>query len=246
MSQEQGPITRNPAGGIPSSRPEVDESRVAHFLRSHPDFLLRHADLLRVLTPPAQNNGGNVEDFQTFLIERLRAEVERLQGDNRDLLITSRDNLSGQRRVHESVLALVTAPDFEQLVHVITTDLAIILDLDIVTLCVEVADTKWPRSVASGVFTLQPGAVDELVGSGRDYILYRRRPGERAVFGGATGLVRSSALLRLRFGANGKAGILALGSRNDDTFHPGQGTELLSFLARVVEMCVKAWLDLPE
>jgi len=246
MSQEQGPITRKTPSGLASARPEPDESRITAYLRAHPDFLLRHADLLRVLTPPGKDNGGNVEDFQTFLIDRLRAEVERLSGDNRDLLITSRDNLSGQRRVHEAALALVGAPDFEQLVHIITTDLSVILDLDIVTLCVEVADTRWPRAVASGVFTLQPGAVDELIGTGRDLVLYRKRTGERAAFGSATSLVRSSALLRLRFGSKRKAGILALGSRHEDTFHPGQGTELLTFLARVVELSVKAWLDLPE
>lgn len=246
MSQEQGPITRKNANGVAPARPEPDESRVAAYLRAHPDFLVNNPDLLRVLTPPGKENGGNVEDFQTFLIERLRGEVERLSGDNRDLLITSRDNLSGQRRVHDAVLALVGAPDFEQLVHVITTDLAVILDLDIVTLCVEVADARWPRAVASGVFTLQPGAVDELIGTGRDLILFRKRTGERAVFGSATSLVRSSALLRLRFGSKRKSGILALGSRHEDTFHPGQGTELLSFLARVVELSVKAWLDLPE
>ena len=70
--------------------------------------------------------------------------------------------------------------------------------------------------------------------------------GERAVFGGATGLVRSSALLRLRFGSRAPVGILALGSRRDEMFHPGQGTELLCFLGRVLELCVRAWLDLPD
>jgi uncharacterized protein YigA (DUF484 family) len=88
--------------------------------------------------------------------------------------------------------------------------------------------------------------VDELIGPGRDIVLTRNRPGERAVFGGATGLVRSSALMRLRFGSQGPVGVLALGSRRDEMFHPGQGTELLCFLARVLELCVRAWLDLPD
>jgi len=245
MSQEQGPITRGAADDA-ALREEGDEARIAAYLREHPDFLLRHPDLVRVLTPPGGRDGGNVEDFRGFLIERLREETDRLQADNRDLVITNRDNLNGQRRIHDAVLALIGAPDFQQLVHVLTTDLAVILDLDVVTLCVEVADAKWPRAVAGGVFTLQPGAVDELIGAGRDFVLFRKRPGERAVFGGATGLVQSSALLRVRFGAKGPVGILALGSRNDDMFHPGQGTELLNFLARVVELCVRAWLDLPE
>ena len=246
MSQEQEPITRNPANGVASAKAELDGARVAAFLRKNPDFLLRHPDLIATLTPPAKQTGDNVEDFQNFLIARLRAEAERLQADNRDLLLTSRDNLSGQRRIHDAALALIGAHDFEQLIHVITTDLALILDLDVVTLCVEVADTKWPRSVGGGVFTVQRGAVDELIGTGHDFILFRKRPGERAVFGSATGLVQSSALLRLRFGAKSPTGILALGSRHDDMFHPGQGTELLNFLARVVELSVRVWLDLPE
>ncbi len=244
MSHEQGPITQETAA-TDATLPEGDEARIAAYLRKHPDFLLRHSDLVRVLTPPGARDGGNVEDFRSFLIERLRQEAERLQADTRDLVVTSRDNLTGQRRVHDAVLALIGAPDFEHLVQVVTTDLAVVLDLDVVTLCVEVADAKWPRAVASGVFTLQPGAVDELIGPGRDFVLFRKRPGERAVFGSATGLVQSSALLRLRFGAKAPTGLLALGSRNDDMFHPGQGTELLNFLARVVELCVRAWLDLP-
>jgi uncharacterized protein YigA (DUF484 family) len=244
MTQE-GPITRNSADEAAVSERD-DEARTAAYLRKNPDFLLRHPDLVRVLTPPGGREGGNVEDFRSFLIHRLRQEADRLQADNRDLVITSRDNLTGQRRIHDAVLALINAPDFQQLVHVIITDLAVLLDLDVVTLCVEVADTSWPRAVAGGVFTLQPGAVDELIGSSRDFVLYRKRAGERAVFGGATGIVQSSALLRLRFGSKGPIGILALGSRNDDMFHPGQGTELLNFLARVVESCVRAWLDLPE
>ena len=246
MTQEQGPITRDTAEPAAAEKPESHDTRVAAYLRRHPDFLLHHSDLVKVLTPPAHRGADNVEDFRVFLIERLRDQAAQLQADNRDLITTSRDNLSGQRRIHDAVLALIGAHDFQQLVHVITTDLGIILGLDVVTLCVEVAETKWPRAVAGGVFTLQPGAVDELIGSGRDYILFRKQTGERAVFGSATGLVRSSALLRLRFGTKGPTGLLAMGSREDDMFHPGQGTELLNFLARVVEASVRAWLDLPE
>lgn len=36
-------------------------------------------------------------------------------------------------------------------------------------------------------------------------------------------------------------GVLALGTRTEGTFHPQQGTELLSFLARVVEHAVRRW-----
>jgi hypothetical protein len=39
--------------------------------------------------------------------------------------------------------------------------------------------------------------------------------------------------------------MLAFGSREPDLFQQGHGTELISFLARVVERCIRSWLDLP-
>ena len=39
--------------------------------------------------------------------------------------------------------------------------------------------------------------------------------------------------------------LLAMGARDERRFHPGQGTELLGFLARVVSGCIKGWLERP-
>ena len=54
------------------------------------------------------------------------------------------------------------------------------------------------------------------------------------------------ALLRLRPSARAPTGLLALGSRVEGRFDPGQGTELLSFLARILELCIRTWLELPR
>ena len=40
--------------------------------------------------------------------------------------------------------------------------------------------------------------------------------------------------------------LLALGARRPGIFHPGQGTELISFLAETVEITTRAWLDLED
>jgi len=40
--------------------------------------------------------------------------------------------------------------------------------------------------------------------------------------------------------------LLAFGSREEERFHPGQGTELLSFLARILTHAMRSWLDLPR
>ena len=37
-------------------------------------------------------------------------------------------------------------------------------------------------------------------------------------------------------------GILALGARERGAFHPGQGSDLVNFLARVAELSLRRWL----
>jgi uncharacterized protein YigA (DUF484 family) len=71
-------------------------------------------------------------------------------------------------------------------------------------------------------------------------------PEPRPIFGPAADLVKSEALLRLHPSSHTPTGIIAIGSRTEGTFDPGQGTELLAFLARVVELCIRTWLGLPK
>jgi hypothetical protein len=56
---------------------------------------------------------------------------------------------------------------------------------------------------------------------------------------------RSAAITRLRPGLSTPTGLLALGSRGQGTFSPGQGTELLTFMSRIVERCAHNWLEKP-
>ena len=69
------------------------------------------------------------------------------------------------------------------------------------------------------------------------------QPGETVLFGAAAGLVRSQALLRLGFGRGAPLGLLCIGSRQPGRFHPGLGTELLTFLARVISITISQWLN---
>jgi uncharacterized protein YigA (DUF484 family) len=246
MTQEKRPVTSGPDGPAEASLHGLGEVGVAAYLRNHPGFLLDHPELLSALIPPSHRRGDNVSDFQAFMIEHLRGDLKLLGTEHRDLVATSRDNLSGQARVHQAALALLGAASFEHLVHAVATDLVVLLDLDVVTLCVEVPEARLPRIVAGGVIILQPAEVDGLLGAGKDIRLCGARPGERSVFGGGADLVRSSALLRLGFGPGRPVGLLALGTRHEGRFRPGQGTELLVFLAHVLEHCVRGWLDHPD
>jgi uncharacterized protein len=231
------PVTRL----IPEARGEIDGADIVAYLRDHPDFLDDHPEALALLRPPARKVGGGVLDFQHFLLEKQRRDLALLSDEHKALLTMSRGNLASQARIHKSVLAILTAPSFEQLFQTVTTDMAVLLDVDAVTIAVESGATG-PRPIIRGIHLLPPGTVDELLGAERPAFLSAGIVGDPTLFGSAAGLVRSQALLRLSFGKANPTGLLCIGTRKPERFHPGLGTELLGFLARALSITIAQWL----
>ncbi len=222
----------------------VNAEEVTAYLRKNPDFLIRHADLVQHLTPPMVRRGSNVLDLQYYMVDRLQTEVGRLRDQQRELIAATRTNINNQNRVHAAALFLLDAQSFEQLIQTITTDLAVLLDLDVACLIVESGNRDLPGTDTSGVRVVKAGAIDSWLGR-REVVLAGNVYGDPSIFGGAAGLIRSEALIRLHISGETPPGMLAFGSREPDMFHQGQGTELIGFLARVVERCIRNWLDLP-
>ena len=233
----------------PAKPPDLVAADVAAYLRRHPDFLLTRPDLIAVLMPPTRELGDGVVDLQRFMLERLRTDVARLKLVQRKLISTSRANLQNQARVHSAVLAILGATTFEHLITVITEELTLLLDIDAVGLCIEAAGrgVAMPGRLTAGVQVLEAGSVDELLGPHHAVLLRSDVVGDPALFGpAAAGLVRSDALVRLHVSSSAPTGLLALGARKPGVFHPGQGTELLTFLVQAIEHTIRAWLDLPD
>jgi uncharacterized protein len=234
-----------PARAMPVVRSVLSAADVAAYLRQNPDFLIEHSELLQILTPPGQQRGERIVDMQQFMLQHLRAEIVKLKSQHRALVTSSRANLASQARVHAAVLALLAASSFEQLIQIVTTDLAVLLDADVVTIAVESTGPQRPRLNHQGVQILAPGTVDAVLGVDRDVVLKGDADGDPLLFGDGAGLVRSAALLRLCVSPAAPAGLLCIGMRRPGKFHGGQGTELLGFLARSLGVTIAAWLDLP-
>lgn len=236
MAREPG-HTHRPAHAL--SREEV-----CAYLREHPDFLAQNADLVHHLTPPSVDRGRGVVDLQAFMVEKLRGEVRHLRDQQRELIGTTRANLNSQNRIHAAVLFLLDAQSFEQLIQTITTDLAVLLDLDVACLAIESNGNDIPHVHTSGVRVVPPGSLAQWLGKA-DVVLNSDIQGDPDLYGPAAGLVRSEALIRIQVSSETPDGMLAFGSREPDTFHTGQATELVGFLARVVERVIRGWLELP-
>lgn len=234
------------------SPPGVTEDAVLAYLKLHPDFLERHPELMEVLTPPRTAEGGNVIDLQHYMARALQSQVRSLKDRFEGLVTSSRDNMSTLNQVHASVLGLMRARTLEPLLEVITVDLAHLFSIDAVLLAIESPaaaryDAYSAQESRPGIAFVSPGAVKAAL-FGADSLLIedvRETPfaGFDRIFEDCAGLVRSCALLRLQLPHAGRDALLAFGERRPGRFHPGQGVELLTFLARIVEHRLDQCLD---
>ena len=103
-----------------------------------------------------------------------------------------------------------------------------------------------PKAYSAGVRSLPAGTINATLGPDQDVLLgSEMEKGDRRLFGAAADLIRSQALVRLDISTQAPTGLLVLGSRREDEFSQGQGTELLGFLARALEITIRQWLSLP-
>jgi uncharacterized protein YigA (DUF484 family) len=226
---------------LPPATTSIGSAEVAAYFRAHPDCLSEHQDLVLLLTPPAWRRGENIVDLQQFMLHRLREEVARLKTQQRSLISTSRSNMTSTQRIHAAVLAVVAAHGLEHLLQTVTIDLAVLLDVDLVTLCLE---HRAGFAAPAGVQLLPAGEIGHLLGPGRGALLEDRVRADPAIFGDGADLVKSEALLRLSI-PGAPPGLLALGSRRPSKFKAGHGTELLAFLAQTLAIKIGPWLVPP-
>jgi len=224
-------------------RPDVTAADVADYLSRNPEFLAQHADLLHGLTPPAAQHGRGVLDFQRFVVERLQNDVGRLKRAQEEIIAASRANLSSQGRIHTTILALLGARTLEHLIEITTVDLALHLEVDTVILGFESLDRAPINAAARGLRLWPKGRIDGWIPPGRDVLLLGPVVADNALFGSAAPLVKSQALMRLQLKREAPTGLLALGARDAGRFAANQGTELLAFLARALELTFRGWLD---
>ena len=179
--------------------------------------------------------------------ERLRAALGGGEHDGlRDgLIAASRCNLSSQQQVHAAVLAAMDALDFEHFIHTVTRDWVDMLGLDAVVLAIESPATISP-GVRDSLRLLEAGTIDAAMGHDCAVVLRGGLDNPSALFGPANPLVKAEALVRIDAGRVSPPALLALGSRDPATFAPGQGTELVRFLAAVVQRGLDRWLGEPQ
>lgn len=224
---------------------EMTKKLVIEFLQSNPDFLSQHPDLFEVLTPPDQQHGRGVIDFQYYAIDNLRRGMRRMKDRFQGLVTSARENMSVQQQVQKATLSVVGARNLDELLDVLTSDLVTWFDVDVVRLAMEsdmagTYETYYNEANYSGICFVPNGTSKaSLLGDHVRLISDTQAEppiGFEMLFADCSNLVRSCALVRLDLATIGRPAILAFGVRHADRFHPHQGGEMLGFLGQVMSV----------
>jgi len=223
--------------------PLLSDGDIGQYLLDNPEFFSRNPDVLVQMKGPIADRGAGVVDFQSAMVDRLRDEIQNLTACTQDVIETSRSNMTYLTRTHAATLALLSAQDADHMARIISDDLPLLLDVDVVAFGFEQDIRAEAALRLPGVRMLPFSYLDAQIGEGGDVALIRDMLDDGTIFGDQHEMVRSAALARLRPGANCASGVLALGSSMSGAFHAGQGTDLLNFLARVCEKLFQKWLS---
>jgi len=187
---------------------------------------------------------SSVVDLQQVILGRSRMKLLNAAKKHDNLIDSGRSNQQSQSRVNATVLRLLSARSLDHFLELMSVDLVGLLDIDSVALCLETGTVA--PVISNGIRILPNGTINKIISSERKVILRDNVVGNSLVFGETSGLVSSEAILRLEIQKDGPPAIFVMGSRHAQHFHAGQGTELLAFLANIMELCICRWLDLPH
>jgi uncharacterized protein len=219
---------------------------VIAYLKAHPNFFEEHAELAGELGLAPRVQGPGVIDMQQAILKRFRSEIDKLKTERTEIIANSKQNQIVQNRIQAAVISIIQATTFEKMIHVVTHELPELLDVDFITLAIEANADAPKRAPVRGVYVLAPGAIDAALGPEKHARLRSHIAGEDAFFGDVARFVKSDVLMRLKVSSGSPDAVMCFGARDGEAFGPDMATELLFFLAKVLENTMRAWLDLPE
>lgn len=183
---------------------------------------------------------GSVIDFQSRAVATLQARVAAAEEANQDLIAFARGHSGAVAAIHAAVLAAIEADGLDHLLHVVTQDWPDILSVDAVAVTLHVGETGL-RADGNGLRFVDRPVVARLA-RGIEGVVLRGVGHGHPLFGPASSLIRTEALVRLDNPAPLPCGLLALGQRSEQRFETRHGSELLGFLGGALAHMVPRWL----
>ena len=206
---------------------------VIRFLRENPEILTCDMALMTELgvRPTAQN----IVEFGPAALARVH-EAHRVESQARQYLeATAQANFSAQAQTHGAVVDLLDARNHADLARRVDelAQLRFGLTAGVVAL-------EGPERTPAGWRVMPEGGIDMLVGH-QAVARMGFEPLALGLFGERAPQIKSMAMVRLAVWSPARSGLLAFGSADEEGFTEDMGTELVAFLARVVERTAERW-----
>jgi len=209
------------------------ETAVAEYLKRHPDFFEGHLSLLAGLHVPHPSGGA------VSLVERqvrtLREQLDNYKKQLSELVQVARQNDTLNSRLHRLTLELIGAGGLEEVLMILQDGLHEQFDADAVELRLLSADEMSAATEQGRIAGGEAAAVSHFrrfFDAQRPLCGRLKRGQLDYLFGSQADEILSTALIPLR--GDGLLGMLAIGSRDQERFRPGMGTEFLVRLGEVV------------
>lgn len=213
----------------------MDESVIAKYLDSHPDFFQRHANLLETLQVP---HGAGTSSLIERQVAILREKSNDLEVQLNGLIRTARGNEQIVTRLQRFTLELMRADSLDDVIACCQDILRSDFNADFVTLRIIGGDDTM-HFVSADNEVLQQ--FDKLFNNKKPICGRLKSEQQEFLFSKNSDSINSVALIPLA-GAE-KLGILALGSEDETRFHPGMGTVFISHLGELISTSLARYLN---
>jgi len=210
-----------------------EEESIAAYLRENPDFFDRHPRLLESLIIP--HSCGGAVSLVEYQVSVLRDQVHEMRRRIQSLANNARDNEALSQRLHQLTLTLVECVRLDEVLTNLYQAMGDDFKADFAAIRL-FADPASKGDQGLGEFVgTDSGATEmfsQVLASSKPMCGHIKEDQLAFLFPEHAGEVASGALLPL--GHQARFGVLAIGSRDGQRFHPGMGTIFLRQLGEVV------------
>ncbi len=229
-------MTTSQARGV--KQDGLNDSSVAEYLQTYPDFFERNGPLLAKLRLPHLRDAGSTVSMVERQVEVLRERNQSLERKLKELVDVARANDALADRIHRMSQRLIRAHSLFETINATEASLredfgamqsVLVLFLDEAR-ALEPSVGRFLRAGDLGNPEIK--TFESLLQSGKPRCGQIRDSQRDYLFGKDSNEIGSVALTPL--GLKGALGILAIGASDAERFHPGMSTEFLSRIGELV------------
>lgn len=217
-------MSSQPAEQTANKDPDF-EKRVADYLLNHPDFFVRHTDVLTAIQVPHLVGDGAVSLIE-YQIRLLRQQLESERGRLTHLIVRAREYEALSARLHGLVLQLISVKDPEHLFTLLKEALLREFHAEAVAL------KLLPLAAEDAGMAHLTLAFQDFVDTERTLCGPLDESRALMLFGKPGTAIKTAALVPVQ--VEGRSGVLAIGSADPERFHPDMGTEFLDRLGEIL------------